>query len=93
MDYKKIVVEVDGVRYALVPLDPPPMATRIIECGLSQRTVKVLQSHGIEYLERMLTLTEAELLRLPNFGRRALNEVKETLELRNLRVGQYKRRE
>ena len=91
---KNIIVMVDGVPYRLVPLtEIPTTQTSISECGLGVRTEKALSMSGIEHLEQVLEKTEVDLLRLPTFGRKSLNEIRGILALKwpHLRIGQYKR--
>ncbi len=47
--------------------------------GLSARTSKALSNEGIHSLEQLKLCTEKELLRIPNFGRKSLNELRERL--------------
>lgn len=70
---------------------PPTTSTPIGECGLSTRAVGALRAGGIEHLEQVLMKSEAELLRLPNFGRKYLNELRELLAQKwpYFRVGQF----
>lgn len=49
------------------------------ELELSKRTTDALRNEGLVSLGLITQKTEAELLRLPNFGRKSLNEVKEVL--------------
>jgi hypothetical protein len=54
--------------------------------ALSPRSANCLMYMGITTYEKLARLSESELLRIPNFGRRSLNEVKETLLARGLRL-------
>lgn len=93
MDYKRI--NLDGVEYWLVPVARPDSATPIGECVLSTRGLNALKVGGIVYLEQVLEKTEADLLRLPNFGRKNLNALREVVTERwpHLRIGQFKKKE
>ena len=93
MNCKKIVL--DGVEYWLVPVARPDTATPIGDCGLSTRGANALKADGIEYLEQVLEKSESDLLRIPSFGRKYLNEVRELVAGRwpHLRIGQFKRKE
>lgn len=51
----------------------------ISELDVSLRAVFALSNQGIVRIEHILTKTERELLRIPNFGPRSLNEVKAAL--------------
>src|SRR3954453_22925148 len=54
--------------------------------ALSPRSANCLMYMGITTYEKLARLSESELLRIPNFGRRSLNEVKESLLARGLRL-------
>ena len=54
---------------------------------LSVRSVNVLKNNHIEFIWELVQKTERELLRLPNFGRKSLNEIKEALSGLGLSVG------
>jgi len=51
----------------------------IDELDLSIRSYNCLLNDNIKTLAQLVKKTEAEMLRMPNFGRRSLNEVKEVL--------------
>lgn len=51
------------------------------------RTVSSLKNENIIYVGDLVRRTEADLLRTPNFGRKSLNEVKETLVQVGLHLG------
>ncbi|HWO07444.1 MAG TPA: DNA-directed RNA polymerase subunit alpha C-terminal domain-containing protein [Candidatus Paceibacterota bacterium] len=90
MDWKKIVVEIDGKRFGLVPIDPIDNKTPIESLQFSARTEIALGRAGIKHLEECLNMTEADLLRFPGVGRKAINEIREALAVYNLRIGQFK---
>lgn len=53
---------------------------RIEDLNLSVRCAGVLiRGEGLKTLGQLCRYTESDLLRLPNFGRRSLNEIKEIL--------------
>jgi hypothetical protein len=54
--------------------------------ALSIRTANCLKNVGIATYEKFARMSESELLRIPNFGRRSLNEMKEALLARGLRL-------
>lgn len=54
----------------------------------SVRTKNVFEKEGIRYLSDLVKLSEAFLLRLPNFGRKSLHEIKEFLSQRDLKLEQ-----
>jgi hypothetical protein len=54
---------------------------------LSIRTGNCLKSANINYIGELVQKNESELMRLENFGRKSLNEVKEVLETMDLSLG------
>lgn len=57
------------------------------ELELTIRTSNCLKAENIRYIGDLVQRTEAELLKTPNLGRKSLNEVKEVLASRGLRLG------
>lgn len=57
------------------------------ELQLSVRSENCIANEGIAHLGSLITRSEAQLLRLPNFGRKPLNEIKAVLALFGLRLG------
>ena len=53
--------------------------SNIYELQLSLRSDKALKLLNINYIGDLVTKSEGELLRIPNFGRLSLNEVKNAL--------------
>jgi DNA-directed RNA polymerase alpha subunit len=53
-----------------------PTDSKIKDVLLSQRTRNVLRNIGINYISSLEYISEGELLRYPNFGRKSLNELK-----------------
>lgn len=60
---------------------------KIDELELSVRSQNCLSNAAIKYIGSLVTKTEGEMLRTPNFGRKSLNEIKELLASMNLRFG------
>lgn len=96
MQIKDIVVFIDGVQYQLVAVERPTTRTSLGSLYdldyISKRTQTALEQDGIEYLEQALDKSEADLLRVPSFGRKALNEIREAVHKfwPQFRIGQFK---
>lgn len=85
--------------WAPPPPDPPPYVSPvgmppavhlyrdIEQLELSVRTYNCLKNEGIRFVGEFAQKGEAELLRLPNFGRKSLNELKEILAQIGLHLG------
>ena len=58
------------------------------ELELSVRAANCLKTKGIRTVAHLAIMTEAELLRTPNFGRRSLNEIKEILATLGVSLGE-----
>ncbi|SEJ92049.1 RNA polymerase, alpha chain C terminal domain [Sphingobium sp. AP50] len=65
----------------------PAMLKKLAEFPLSTRTATNLRQQNIFYVGDLVQHTEAEILRIPNFGRKSLKEVKAMLADLNLRLG------
>jgi hypothetical protein len=55
------------------------LGKRLDGFGLSVRSENCLQNAGIEYVWQLVEKTEGEMLKIKNFGRKCLNELKELL--------------
>jgi len=60
---------------------------RIDELELSVRSSNCLEALNIKYVGELVQLTENQLLRTKNFGRKSLNEIKERLQEMGLTLG------
>jgi DNA-directed RNA polymerase subunit alpha len=60
---------------------------RVDALELSLWSTNCLINDGIVYVSDLVRKTEAELLRMPNFGRNQLNEIKDALAQVGLRLG------
>jgi DNA-directed RNA polymerase subunit alpha len=54
---------------------------------ISVRSHNALKNADIIYIRDLIQLTDYELLRKENFGRKSLNEIKEYLNSENLKLG------
>ena len=63
------------------------LSKEVDELGLTARTNNCLKAENIHYTGELVQRTEAELLKTPNLGRKSLNELKEVLASRGLRLG------
>lgn len=65
----------------------PNLYRRVDELELSVRSANCLANASIKYLGELVQKTEAEMLKTKNFGRKSLNEIKETLAELGLGLG------
>ena len=60
---------------------------KIEELELSVRSINCLKNDNIIYIGDLVQKTEAEMLRIPNFGRKSLIELREILESGGIKFG------
>jgi hypothetical protein len=80
----------DGVRAAAEKAQRRRTSTlsrRVVELELSVRTMQCFKLAEIEYIGDLVQRSEAELLRIQNFGRKSLTEVRERLVPFGLHLG------
>ena len=65
----------------------PALYTRIEELELSVRSANCLKSENIIYIGDLVSWSEQELLKMPNFGKKSLNEIKKALKPMGLELG------
>ena len=65
----------------------PMFLKKVDELELSVRSANCLKNDDIVYIGDLVTKTETEMLRTPNFGRKSLNEIKEVLVQMGLHLG------
>lgn len=58
-----------------------PARTELRTLGLPARACAILTGAGIEYLDELQKKSDADLLRLPNFGRKMLADVRDVLAI------------
>ena len=63
---------------------------KIDELELSIRVMSGLKKEGIDTIGNLVKLTEGEFLRIPNFGIKSFNEIREVLSGMNLELGAKK---
>ncbi len=68
------------------PLNPH-LFKSVDELELSVRSANCLQNANIRFIGELVQRTEAEMLKTKNFGRKSLNEIKETLGSMGLSLG------
>ena len=66
----------------------PPAFLKPIDFGESRygRVTKVFKENNIKYFWQLISLTEAELRRMPGIGQKSLNEIKEFLKGKELEL-------
>lgn len=65
----------------------PKLLKKVDELELSVRSQNCLRNDNTLYMGDLVTKSESDMLRTPNFGRKSLNELKEVLESMGLRFG------
>lgn len=65
----------------------PVLLRRIDHFELSVRSSNCMKGENIVYLGDLVTISETRLLRVPNFGRKSLNEIKSLLAELGLHLG------
>ncbi|MFP6655743.1 MAG: DNA-directed RNA polymerase subunit alpha [Myxococcota bacterium] len=68
------------------PLNPN-LFKSVDELELSVRSANCLQNANIRFIGELVQKTESEMLKTKNFGRKSLNEIKETLSSLGLSLG------
>ncbi len=68
------------------PLNPN-LFKSVDELELSVRSANCLQNANIRFIGELVLKTESEMLKTKNFGRKSLNEIKETLSSLGLSLG------
>jgi DNA-directed RNA polymerase alpha subunit len=63
---------------------------KVSKCEFTVRTINCLENEGIEYLDQLQDLSEGDMLRTPNFGRKSLNELKEEMAKYSMYLGYLK---
>lgn len=74
-------LKLEEMRQKLLPLGP------IEDLNLTTRVYNCFWNSGIRTVRELVVKTDGELLKIKNFGRKSLNEVKHELALRGLHTG------
>ena len=69
-----------------LPFDPI-LLKKVNELELTVRSYNCLKSANIVYIGDLVIKNESEMLKMPNFGRKSLNEIKEILSRFSLKFG------
>lgn len=77
-----------GMQVPMWPADPSLLFRKLDEFVLSVRTANCLKNDNILHLGDLVQKTKPEMMQIPNFGRKSLNEIEEVvLEPLNLHFG------
>jgi DNA-directed RNA polymerase subunit alpha len=81
-------VEESGVEVAAPAADTsgPEDSMLIDDLDLGVRSLNCLKREGVETVGDLLARSEQDLMCIPNFGRKSLDEVRERLEKNNLKL-------
>jgi len=63
------------------------LLAKVEHLDLTVRSQNCLKNENIVYVGDLVQKSEQDMLRTPNFGRKSLNEIKETLSRMNLSLG------
>lgn len=63
-----------------------PLMVRVEDLEFSVRTTGALKFAGVKTIGQLTMMSEHELMRLPNFGRRSVSEVREMLNVLGLKL-------
>ena len=92
-EHLSIFINFDEPEEQVLPTteEPEPLNPNLFrpvdELDLSVRSANCLQNANIRFIGELVQRTEAEMLKTKNFGRKSLNEIKETLADMNLSLG------
>ena len=78
---------VSGAAHSLPTNTREKLNKSVDELELSVRSANCLQNANIRFIGELVQKTEAEMLKTKNFGRKSLNEIKETLGALGLSLG------
>ncbi len=82
-----VAITTDVSKLADIDFPVETFGRRCDELDLSVRTANCLENARIELIGQLVQYSEAELLKVKNFGRKSLNEIKEILHEMGLSLG------
>jgi len=65
----------------------PELFKSVETLELTVRSANCLRAEKVRYIGDLVQMTEADLLRMPNLGKKSLNEIKEVLKIKGLFLG------
>lgn len=70
-----------------IPQIDPIFLSSVDDLELTVRSANCLKTQNVYYIGELVQRTDADLLKTPNLGRKSLNEIKEALFAKNLKLG------
>ena len=91
IDQMSLFVELENkleeVEEEKLPQVDPVLLQPVDDLDLTVRSANCLKAENIYYIGDLIQLTETELLKTPNLGRKSLNEIKDILSSKGLTLG------
>jgi hypothetical protein len=84
INYLHGVLQENGVPFNQKEKQKPAVSIPITSIGFSVRVMTALKWQNICYLGQLTEYTEREFMRVPNLGRKSINEIKEALSQHGL---------
>ena len=79
-------LSIDG-RILEIIKDAPILLHKVSSLELTVRSTNCLKGSGIEYIGDLVQMTEVDLLKTPNMGKRSVSEIKDVLRSIKLELG------
>jgi DNA-directed RNA polymerase alpha subunit len=86
LDYESVKRAKDIIHSIELSIAPKPSGISIHELELTVRAGNCLSLYRIETIEQLCSYTEAQLYTLQNMGRKTVDEIKDALRERGLRL-------
>lgn len=67
--------------------DAPILLHKVSNLELTARSANCLKNNGVEYVGDLVQLSEVDLLKIPNMGRRSTRDIKDVLAATGLKLG------